>query len=58
LADVLHKLHTLNRKNDESVAFLLKTHPSPTERIEKLGDLLTPRLSKLPQGLAPALSLR
>lgn len=54
LVEVLHKLNA--NRNDDGVAFLFKTHPSAADRLEKLGDLLTPRVDKLPQGLEPAIT--
>jgi predicted Zn-dependent protease len=55
LAEVLHKLNA-RAKSDESVAFLFKTHPAPSDRLTKLGDLLTPRLDKLPAGIEPQIT--
>jgi len=54
LAEVLHKLNA--RSGDASVLDLFGSHPPPTERLAKLGELLEPRLSSLPEGLEPALS--
>ncbi len=55
LAEVLHKLNA-RAKGDESVAFLFATHPAPSDRLTKLGDLLTPRMSKLPSGIEPEIT--
>ena len=52
LAEVLHKL-SARAGGDPSVAFLFETHPSPADRLSKLGDLLTPRIGELPAGLEP-----
>jgi predicted Zn-dependent protease len=55
LAEVLHKLNA-RAKTDPSVSFLFETHPAPTDRLGKLGDLLTPRMSKLPAGIEPEIT--
>ena len=36
---------------DNALALLFKTHPAPGERLEELGNTLTPNLSRLPAGL-------
>jgi hypothetical protein len=54
LVEVLHKLNV--NRDDAGVAFLFKTHPSPADRLQKLGDMLTPRVDKLPQGQEPAIT--
>lgn len=51
LVEVLHKLNA--GRGDEGFASLFETHPSPTDRIGKLGDLLSPRVDKLPAGQEP-----
>lgn len=51
LAEVLHKIGA--RGKDPSVADLFSSHPSPAERLTKLGELLTPRLANLPSGAEP-----
>jgi predicted Zn-dependent protease len=55
LAEVLHKLNSRGA-SDPSVVDLFGSHPGPTDRLGRLGDLLTPRLSKLPAGLEPELT--
>ncbi len=55
LVEVLHKLNV--NRDDAGVAFLFKTHPSPADRLQKLGDVLTPRVDKLPQGQEPAITM-
>ncbi len=52
LAEVLHKIGARGGA-DPSVADLFGSHPSPAERLSKLGELLTPRLAKLPSGAEP-----
>jgi predicted Zn-dependent protease len=52
LAEVLHKLNARG-SSDPSVVDLFGSHPGPSDRLGKLGDLLTPRLSKLPIGMEP-----
>lgn len=52
LAEVLHKLNA-RASSDPSVVDLFGSHPGPSDRLTKLGDLLTPRLSMLPTGLEP-----
>jgi predicted Zn-dependent protease len=54
LVEVLHKLNA--NRSDAGLAFLFKTHPSPSDRLQKLGDVLTPRVDKLPQGAEPAIT--
>lgn len=49
LVDVLHKLEARGA-SDGSLALLFKTHPAPGERLERLGDTLTPHLANLPPG--------
>jgi predicted Zn-dependent protease len=49
LIDVLHKL-AARGANDGTLALLFKTHPPPGERLEQLGDALTPHLARLPAG--------
>lgn len=55
LAEVLHKLNSRGA-SDPSVVDLFGSHPGPTDRLGRLGDLLTPRLPKLPAGLEPELT--
>ncbi len=50
LLDVLHKLNARGA-GDSALALLFKTHPAPGERLEQLGNALTPSLSRLPAGL-------
>lgn len=52
LAEVLHKIGARGGA-DPSVADLFGSHPSPAERLTKLGELLTPRLATLPPGAEP-----
>jgi predicted Zn-dependent protease len=49
LVDVLHKLAARGAE-DGSLALLFKTHPAPGERLEQLGEALTPRVAQLPTG--------
>jgi predicted Zn-dependent protease len=49
LVDVLHKLEARSA-DDGSLALLFKTHPAPGERLEQLGEALTPRVAQLPVG--------
>jgi predicted Zn-dependent protease len=55
LAEVLHKLNA-RTSSDPSVAFLFETHPMPSDRLAKLGDLLTPRMDSLPEGKEPQIT--
>lgn len=55
LAEVLHKLNARGG-SDPGLADLFGSHPQPSERIEKLGELLTPRLDKLPSGAEPEIT--
>ncbi len=52
LAEVLHKIGARGGK-DPSVVDLFGSHPSPAERLTKLGELLAPRLANLPSGAEP-----
>ena len=52
LIDVLHKLQARG-SNDASMKLLFETHPSPAERLTKLGDAITPKMSSLPSGRQP-----
>ncbi|HXF66967.1 MAG TPA: M48 family metalloprotease [Burkholderiales bacterium] len=54
LVEVLHKL-AARGASDSSLALLFKTHPSPGERLERLGEALAPRLARLPEGKEPQL---
>ncbi len=49
LIDVLHKLAARGAA-DGSLALLFKTHPLPGERLEQLGEAVTPHLARLPAG--------
>lgn len=49
LADVLQTIAQTN-KNDSSVALLYKTHPSPDDRLVKLGDAAGNKLDKIKDG--------
>ena len=49
LSDVLQTIGQTN-KNDSSVALLYKTHPSPDDRLAKLGDAVGSRLDKIKDG--------
>ena len=55
LAEVLHKLNARGA-SDPSVVDLFGSHPAPSDRLGKLGDLLTPRLPKLPAGIEPEIT--
>jgi hypothetical protein len=52
LVEVLHKL-SVRGANDDSLTLLFKTHPQPGERLEKIGQALTPRIAQLPSGKEP-----
>jgi predicted Zn-dependent protease len=52
LVEVLHKL-SVRGSNDASLALMFKTHPTPGERLEKIGEALTPRVAQLPSGKEP-----
>lgn len=54
LLEVLHKL-AARGASDSSLALLFKTHPSPGERLDRLGEALAPRLAGLPEGREPQL---
>jgi len=55
LIEVLHKLAARGAE-DTSLALLFKTHPHPNERLQQLGDALTPRVGALPSGgMEPAI---
>jgi predicted Zn-dependent protease len=54
LVEVLHKL-AVRSSNDESLGLLFKTHPAPGERLDKIGEALTPRIAQLPAGREPPL---
>jgi predicted Zn-dependent protease len=54
LLDVLQTLAARGR-DDQALALLFKTHPAPGERLNHLGDALTPRIAQLPSGAAPAI---
>lgn len=51
LVDVMQKLQA--RAGDASMGLLFSTHPHPTERLANLGDMMTPRMATLPEGLQP-----
>lgn len=55
LAEVLHKLNA-RAATDPSVVDLFGSHPGPSDRLGKLGDLLTPRMGTLPAGLEPEIT--
>lgn len=55
LAEVLHKLNA-RASSDPSVVDLFGSHPGPSDRLSKLGDLLTPRLPNLPAGIEPEIT--
>ncbi len=55
LAEVLHKLGARGA-SDPSVVDLFGSHPGPADRLTKLGDLLTPRMDKLPAGMEPEIT--
>ena len=55
LAEVLHKLNA-RTAGDPGTADLFGSHPGPADRLIKLGDLLTPRVSKLPAGAEPEIT--
>ncbi len=55
LAEVLHKLNARGA-SDPAVVDLFGSHPAPSDRLSKLGDLLTPRLEQLSEGLEPELT--
>jgi len=55
LAEVLHKLSARGTR-DPSVVDLFGSHPAPSDRLTKLGELLTPRLEQLTEGLEPAIT--
>lgn len=54
LVDVLQKLQARGA-NDAALKLLFETHPSPTERLTKLGETLAPKMSSLPSGRQPAI---
>jgi predicted Zn-dependent protease len=54
LVEVLHKL-AARAGDDASLALLFKTHPHPGERLNELGDAVTPRVPTLPTGKEPAI---
>ena len=53
LVEVLRKLEA--RAGEPSLNLLFTTHPHPRDRLEKLGELMTPRAGDLPAGTAPAI---
>jgi len=55
LAEVLHKLNA-RASGDSATADLFGSHPGPADRLGKLGDLLTPRVGSLPNGLEPQIT--
>lgn len=54
LVEVLHKL-AARGGGDAALALLFKTHPQPGERLSQLGDALTPRMARLPEGREPGI---
>lgn len=55
LAEVLHKLNTRS-SSDPSLELLFATHPAPSDRLGRLGDLLSPRADNLPAGKEPQIT--
>ena len=55
LAEVLHKLNA-RAGGDPAVVDLFGSHPGPSDRLSKLGDLLSPRVGSIPQGLEPEIT--
>ncbi len=55
LAEVLHKLNA-RTAGDPGTADLFGSHPGPADRLLKLGELLTPRVAKLPAGAEPEIT--
>lgn len=55
LVEVLQKLQARSNA-DPSLELLFATHPHPSERLQKIGDLITPRVSSLPAGEEPAIT--
>ena len=51
LVEVMQKLQA--RAGDASMGLLFSTHPHPTERLANLGEMMTPRMASLPEGLQP-----
>ena len=54
LADVLQRM-AARADEDSALALLYKTHPHADERLERLGDAVTPRVGSLPVGVEPPL---
>ena len=54
LVDVLHKLQARG-SNDAALKLMFETHPSPADRLTKLGEALTPKMGSLPSGRQPAI---
>lgn len=52
LSEVLSKLQARG-VSDDAMKLLFATHPAPGERLGRLGDALSPRLSSLPEGKEP-----
>ena len=52
LVEFLHKLQARGA-NDKELSLLFSTHPSPGDRLEKLGEAMTPRVATLPAGKEP-----
>ena len=55
LAEVLHKL-AARAGGDAATADLFGSHPGPADRLEKLGEKLSPRVGTLPNGLKPQIT--
>jgi predicted Zn-dependent protease len=55
LIEVLQKLQARSAA-DASLELLLATHPHPTTRLQRLGELIAPRVSSLPAGEEPAIT--
>ena len=52
LVEVLHKLE-VRSADDASVKLLFATHPAPSDRLARLGEVMTPKLAVLPAGRQP-----
>lgn len=53
LVEVLRKLQA--RAGEPSLKLLFTTHPHPRDRLDKLGELMAPRMGDLPAGTEPAI---
>jgi predicted Zn-dependent protease len=54
LMDVLTRLQSRGASED-AMKLLFATHPAPAERLQRVTDAVTPRLSRLPSGKEPTL---